>query len=152
MGDRPNPQTDVNVGTEQGSDSEQKLWKHRGGPFDVNLITSDVCLQCAACCKTTTKKEFPRKQYAVDYVEYGMAMWGYSEDKFQMQNDASIKNSKWVVLVTHNCVQLNKDNSCKLYERRPRMCKKYNCLWSSNIDKRLPQSWPIIKDLLKPLA
>ena len=147
MGDRPNPQTDVNVGTEQGSDSEQKLWKHRGGPFDVNLITSDICLQCAACCKTTTRAEKTTKRYAEDYIEYGMAMWGYTRDKFVIQG----KGNRWVVLVTHNCVQLNKDNSCKLYERRPAICKKYNCLWSSNIDKRLPQSWPIIKDLLKPI-
>ena len=82
MADRPNPQTDVNVGTTQGSDNEQKLWKHRGGPFDVNLITSDICLQCAACCKTTTRAEKTTKRYAEDYIEYGMAMWEYTRDKF----------------------------------------------------------------------
>jgi hypothetical protein len=126
---------------------EHNVWKEQGGPFDTNLITSEVCLQCAACCKTTTRTEKSNKRYAEEYVEYGIAMWGYSRDKFVIAG----KGDRWVVSVTHNCVQLNKDNTCKLYGRRPAICKKYNCLWSANIDKRVPEAWGKIKKLLTPI-
>ena len=144
MGDKPNPSTDVNVGIQKASDKDRELFKEAGGPFDTNLITSEVCLQCAACCKTTTKVTKTSQKYAEEYIEYGIAMWGYSKDKFKIEGEGS----RWVILVHHTCVQLNSDNTCKLYERRPKICKKFNCLWSSNIDKRLPQSWPIVKKLI----
>lgn len=125
-------------------DRDKQLFEEQGGPFDTNLITSEVCLQCAACCKTTTRVIKTNKRYADEYVEYGMAMWGYTKDKFSVQR----RGNKWIVEVHHSCVQLNDDNTCKLYEKRPHICKKFNCLWSSNIDERLPQSWPKIKKLI----
>jgi Fe-S-cluster containining protein len=146
MAERPNPQKDETI---KGPQRGHNVWKEQGGPFDTNLITSEVCLQCAACCKTTTRTEKTKQRYVEEYIEYGIAMWGYSRDKFRVVQG---KGKRWIISVTHNCVQLNKDNTCKLYDRRPKICKKYNCLWSANIDKRVPEAWPKIKKLLKPIA
>ena len=74
MGDKPNPSTDNNVGTQKASDRDKRLFEEAGGPFDTNLITSEVCLQCAACCKTTTRVTKTTEKYAEEYIEYGLSL------------------------------------------------------------------------------
>ena len=116
-------------------------WKE----LDQDLITSEVCIQCAACCKTTTYVDKTTERYAREYVEYGMAMWGYPKDRFKI---VAKPNNIWEVKVTHKCVQLNVDNTCKLYDTRPHICKKFNCFWSANIGKRYPENYDHIKKVI----
>ena len=115
-------------------------WKE----LDRDLITSEVCVQCAACCKTTTHADKTTLRYAEEYIEYGMAMWGYPRERFKLVKFPN----KYTVRVTHKCVQLNVDNTCKLYDTRPYICKKYNCFWSANISKTYPEKYDHIKKVI----
>lgn len=38
---------------------------------------------------------------------------------------------------------------CSIYKDRPTICSDYNCFESSNINKRRPQQWDKIKDIIK---
>jgi len=129
------------MSTDPVSSPQETEWKE----LNQDLITSKVCLTCASCCKTTTHIVKTKLRYAEEYVEYGMAMWDYPKDRFK-----TIKKSdtEYQVYVTHKCVQLNVDNSCKLYDNRPYICKKFNCFWSANIAKRLPENYDHIKKVI----
>lgn len=76
------------------------------------------CLQCANCCKTTgplfTEKDIERiakhlKMRAVDF-----------ENKFLRVDEDQDK-----VLQDLPCWFLNKDNTCSIYEVRPKACREF---------------------------
>ena len=47
------------------------MWKD----LDPSKITSEVCLQCASCCKHTSRYTETKERYALNKVEYLMAMF-----------------------------------------------------------------------------
>ena len=113
------------------------MWKD----LDPSKITSKVCLQCASCCKHTSHYTESKERYAVNKVEYLMAMFNKPREDFRIETN----NKVWNIHVTWKCAQLNPDNTCKIYQSRPNTCERFNCFVSANIDKRLPENYENIK-------
>lgn len=76
------------------------------------------CLKCANCCKTTgplfTEKDIERiaKHFRIKAVEF--------EEKF-----LRIDEDRDKVLQNLPCVFLNNDNTCSIYEIRPKACREF---------------------------
>lgn len=76
------------------------------------------CLQCANCCKTTspifTEIDIERisKYLKMKYVDFVKEYIIVDEDNF-------------MVLKQVPCSFLNEDNSCNIYDVRPKACKEY---------------------------
>jgi len=117
------------------------MWKD----LDPSKITSSVCLQCAACCKHTSKYYETSERYAKRKVEYLIAMLGKSEDDFVIINPKDNNSDQWLIHVTFRCAQLNADNTCKVYKSRPEICSKFNCFVSANLSKQFPENYENIK-------
>ena len=117
------------------------MWKD----LDPSKITSSVCLKCAACCKHTSTYYEQTERYAKRKVEYLVAMLGKPEDDFVIVSPKENNSDKWLIKVTFKCVQLNPDNTCKIYENRPEMCKVFNCFVTANLSKIFPENYENIK-------
>ena len=109
--------------------------------LDPSKITSSVCLQCAACCKHTVRYDEKTERYAKNKIEYLIAMFGKPRKDFKLISDGKA----WRIDVTFKCVQLNPDNTCKIYERRPNTCERFNCFVTANNNKILPENYENIK-------
>ncbi len=76
------------------------------------------CLQCANCCKTTgplfTAKDVER---IAKHLKMKVAVF---EDKFLRTDEDQDK-----VLQNLPCWFLNEDNSCSIYEVRPKACREF---------------------------
>jgi Fe-S-cluster containining protein len=76
------------------------------------------CLQCANCCKTTspifTEIDLERisKYLKMKYVDFVKEYIIVDEDNFMVLKQAP-------------CSFLNEDNSCNIYDVRPKACKEY---------------------------
>ena len=76
------------------------------------------CLQCANCCKTTspifTEIDVERiaKFMKMKYVDFVKEYLIVDEDNFMVLQQAP-------------CSFLNEDNSCNIYDVRPKACKEY---------------------------
>jgi uncharacterized protein len=76
------------------------------------------CLQCANCCKTTspifTEIDIERisKYLKMKYVDFVKEYIIVDEDNFMVLKQAP-------------CSFLNEDNSCNIYDVRPKACKEY---------------------------
>jgi Fe-S-cluster containining protein len=76
------------------------------------------CLHCANCCKTTSpifiEKDINRlaKRFRMKPIEFIEAYLRVDED-----GDYVLQSSP--------CVFLNEDNTCQVYEDRPRACREY---------------------------
>lgn len=103
----------------------EKLKKIKGKPLDrkFSKLHDEVfekidCLECANCCKTTSPL-FIQKD--VDRIAKHLNM---KPSKFQtkyLKRDDEFD----LVLKTSPCIFLAKDNSCSIYELRPRACSEY---------------------------
>ena len=118
------------------------MWKD----LDPNKITSNVCMQCAACCKHTVEYLEQTRKYAEMKLEYLMAIHDKPREDFRLEERR--KPGKWRVLATFKCKQLLPDNGCKIYKKRPAVCDKYNCITTANEKEEPPQNWEVIKDLV----
>ena len=118
--------------------------------LDPDLITSDICMQCGMCCKTTWEQERFFKSGA-DRGPYLQAMFA-DRDK----SEVSIRNRPdgEYVAVTNWCSHLkssglvNRTVRCGIYEDRPQMCRDYNCFRAANGVKRLPEHYDLISKLI----
>ena len=117
------------------------MWKD----LDPDKITSDVCLKCAACCKHTSRYYETSERYAKRKVEYLIAMLGKSKDDFKIFSPKKNNSDEWLIQVTFKCVQLNSDNTCKVYKSRPEICSKFNCFVTANLTKKFPENYENIK-------
>ena len=45
-------------------------------------------------------------------------------------------NDQQITMVNGRCYYLNEDNRCSIYDKRPQICRSFNCVWS---DLLLPQ-------------
>ena len=113
------------------------MWKD----LDPSKIVSSVCLKCAACCKHTMHYNVTTEKYALNKIEYLMAMFGKPREDFKLISDGK----KWRIDVTFKCVQLNPDNTCKIYEKRPNTCERFNCFVTANNNKTFPENYENIK-------
>ena len=113
--------------------------------LDPSLITSEICMQCGKCCKTTWLQDryTPHKNHPTsDKLPYLEAMFGRSPRSFvEPRGDDRVAVVNW-------CSQLMPDLSCKIYKNRPQMCRDYNCFEAANGLKRLPEYYDHIKGLI----
>ena len=99
----------------------------RKTPKHLDTIMSDLhdaefkktdCLQCANCCKTTspifTKKDIERISKA-----FRIKTRQFIDTYLHMDEDQDY------VLNTSPCTFLAADNSCNIYEVRPKACREY---------------------------
>ena len=84
------------------------MWKE----LDPSKIVSSVCLKCAACCKHTVRYDEKTERYALNKIEYLMAMFGKPREDFGLTTDGK----KWRIAVTWNCVQLNPDKASVFWD------------------------------------
>lgn len=96
-------------------------------PKQLDYLAEDIhekvfeeidCLQCANCCKTTgplfTDKDIERIS---KYLKMKPSQF---EDKF-----LRIDEDKDKVLQQLPCWFLNEDNTCNIYEQRPKACREF---------------------------
>ncbi len=117
------------------------MWKK----LDPNKITSDVCMQCAACCKHTVRYIEKQERYAIRKVEYLMAMHDKPREDFVIE---STRDNQWRVSATFKCKQLLPNNGCKIYKTRPYTCDRFNCFETANNNKEYPENYEVIKELV----
>jgi Fe-S-cluster containining protein len=126
-------------------------------PLDESLINSDVCIRCGHCCKWTTATQLTNDKG----VEWLDVMIGTNpKAKMLKHNKRTIKKPSGEVMrdstpfeIQFTCPQLATNDEghklCSIYKDRPTICSDYNCFESSNINKRRPQQWDKIKDIIK---
>ena len=117
------------------------MWKK----LDPSKITSNVCMQCAACCKHTVRYTESKERYAKNKLEYLMAMHEKPKEDFWIQEN---DKGKGVLFAEFKCKQLLPDNGCKIYKNRPYTCERFNCFETANNDEQFPENWEVIKELV----
>ena len=76
------------------------------------------CLQCANCCKTTSPI-FEQKDIDRIAKSVKMSSGSFITTYLEMDEDGDF------VLQSAPCSFLNKDNTCKIYDVRPKACAEY---------------------------
>ncbi len=85
--------------------------------YDESLVSSEVCIQCGACCSV--------------YVRKGTTEL-VSIDELEASDDVEL------IACTH--LQVNQGRYiCGNYENRPQVCRDYSCLRRAN-ENNLPMS------------
>ena len=84
-----------------------------------NSVFSNInCLECANCCKTTgplfTDKDINRIAKHLNYKPSK-----FTEKYLQIDEDRDY------VLKSLPCIFLSKDNSCSIYNLRPKACREF---------------------------
>lgn len=84
----------------------------------VKKLTKEVCIACAAkCCSSIAIEiESPTTEEFRQYIRWYLA-----------HKDVSIfvEDGEWFVEFHTVCEQLDSDNACGIYNKRPDMCKEY---------------------------
>jgi len=96
-------------------------------PKQLDLVMQDLhdaefeqtdCLTCANCCKTTSPI-FSNKDISRIAKHLRMKELQFTEQFLQRDED------DFMVLKTAPCTFLNEDNSCNIYDVRPKACSEY---------------------------
>jgi Fe-S-cluster containining protein len=110
-----------------------KIQKKRPSDLDDNILKLDEevfqkinCLDCGNCCKTTPSMINRRD---VDRISkyLGMSAGDFSEKYVTLDDDDDM-----VYKITP-CVFLDDDNSCKIYDVRPKACRQYPHTGEDNV-------------------
>ena len=117
--------------------------------LDPDLITSEICMQCGMCCKTTWEQDRFRKS-GTDRVPYLQAMFA---DRHKSEVSIRSRPSGEYAAVTNWCSHLEEGDNlhhvkCGVYKDRPQMCRDYNCFRAANGVKRLPEYYEMISKLI----
>ena len=132
-------------------------------PLDEDLITSDVCIQCGRCCKTTwlqprwNKAERNREKYGerVDKMPYLREMFSQSTTTFVEERGDTAAVITWCPNLKQDAFCPSKDwdgnptYKCGIYKNRPDVCSAYNCFTAANGQKRNPEYFEFIKGLIE---
>lgn len=115
-----------------------KLKKMKGAPLDhkFNELHDKVfekidCLECANCCKTTSPL-FIQKD--IDRIAKHLNMKPSMFQNKYLKRDDEFD----LVLKASPCAFLAKDNTCTIYESRPRACSEYPHTNRKKMSKILP--------------
>lgn len=106
--------------------------------LDPNLITSDVCTQCARCC--LFEKWVPEHANELD-IPMKMS-WNGDGNSVPVQK-LEMYGETWLA-----CGYL-KDKKCTNYENRPKLCSVWDCFQNYNISGSSPsqQPWIVIETI-----
>ena len=76
------------------------------------------CIECSAkCCRNLAMMILkPRSQTDIQEVKWYL--------HFDTVN-VFIRNHRWYVLVEGNCIYLDENNMCTIYDRRPDRCRRH---------------------------
>ena len=128
--------------------------------LDESLITSDVCIQCGSCCKVSSDMQFAndkgKEWINVIWDREGVEIKWHNKTKTKVTGalgDSHIEESHPYKIVSH-CPKLIVDEEagtkvCGIYEKRPDVCRDYNCFRDANNRRRRPQNWDLIAGLIK---
>jgi Fe-S-cluster containining protein len=95
-----------------------------------NIITSEICIKCAECCKNYPFVEL--SQHEIFELE---KMTGLPSGDFSNQKGRPVEEYFLDFKENGDCIFLNEDNSeysCGVYEARPVICRKYPAKKSQN--------------------
>ncbi len=102
-----------------------KLKKMKGAPLDQkfhalhNKVFKEIdCLECANCCKTSSPI-FIEKDVSRISKHLNMKPGDFHEKYLKRDDEYDI------VLKESPCAFLNENNSCSIYDVRPRACSEY---------------------------
>jgi len=76
------------------------------------------CLQCANCCKTTSPI-FTDKDIERVAKHFKMKIYDFTKQFLEVDEDS------FFILKSVPCTFLDEDNSCSIYDVRPKACKEY---------------------------
>ncbi len=78
-----------------------------------------LCPQCAGlCCRYVALPiETPETKDDYDDVRWYLAHEGFS---------VFVEDDEWYVNIASRCKYLNANNMCSIYEKRPKICRKYS--------------------------
>jgi len=88
-----------------------------------NIITSEICLKCAECCKNYPFVEL--SQHEIFELE---KMTGLPSGDFSNQKGGAVEGYFLDFKENGDCIFLNENNSeysCGVYEARSMICRKY---------------------------
>ncbi len=90
----------------------------------VAAVSGDgKCSRClgSTCCTYTTEALGTLRSKA----DFQHALWQVSHEHVEIYRD----NSGWYMLVRGNCEHLQDDGRCRIYSRRPQVCRDYDSDW-----------------------
>lgn len=115
------------------------------------IFSQTNCLECANCCKTTSPIFINRD---IERIAAWLKIKPGVFTKKYLQIDAEGD----YVLTQAPCPFLNKDNTCQIYEVRPRACKEYphtnrkNFYQIINLTFKNQEICPAVDQILKKLS
>jgi len=87
--------------------------------YTSNKDKENVCLKCSSICCRDLAIEIkrPRDKYEINELK-----WRLHFDTVRVY----ILNRQWHMMVSGNCMYLDKDDLCTIYDRRPDQCREHN--------------------------
>ncbi len=86
----------------------------------VAISTAEKCGFCtnSKCCTYITQEiSTPRSKYDFEHL-----LWQVSHENVKVYKD----EDGWYLLIETKCTHLSAEGHCKIYEKRPRICRDYD--------------------------
>ncbi len=96
------------------------------------MITCDKCPDAGCCRDVTVGIDDPETIQDWDEIR-----WMIAHKNVSVYQD---NEEDWVVEFRTDCTKLNEDNTCKIYQKRPKMCRDHendNCIYNGEGDVHL---------------
>jgi len=109
--------------------------------YDESLITSEVCIRCASCCKLTIGKPESRPERMIEWEN----IIAKQTDNIEILPDSRVR---------FHCPKLvveGEFKKCGIYESRPYICSAYNCFEMANKMNRPPENYEKIMKIINDL-
>ena len=129
-------------------------------PLDESLITNEVCMRCAQCCKSTSSTQYAANN-ATDFVDTvigdreNVHIEWHNPIMVEMSDltdhQIAVKHPYEVVFICPKLKEKDGLKICSIYENRPSVCKDYNCFTRANEKKQRPYGWDKIKEVIKSI-
>ncbi len=97
--------------------------KNRNDKTMENMISSEICMSCAECCKN-----FPFVELTHNEIHNIEKLTGLSFDQFTNPKGEAVEEYFLQFKENGDCIFLNRNNgdySCSIYEARSEICKNY---------------------------
>tara|TARA_B100001778_G_C18123792_1_gene421829 strand:+ start:71 stop:496 length:426 start_codon:yes stop_codon:yes gene_type:complete len=122
---------------------------------DPALINGDICIRCGHCCKATLPVHQPfqaddnHKKQKTEYISTVFA----DVPTIKIVDITNSITNETRVSIVKTCAKLKTTEEgfkvCSIYEKRPIVCKAFNCIATANHSQQTPQNWDNIKKLIK---
>lgn len=87
---------------------------------EKKMTVSEICCACTGCCGYVSVQIYPpKKKVDIDHYTYYLL---HQNVQIYIDND-----DEWNLLFITPCTQLDKETGfCKIYSKRPQICKDYS--------------------------